>query len=150
MKSIDQVESRPSTTITTGTTVRTTLRKNDRLYDILDGSCNSFHSSLSNADDSKINVWFDDEYTTKSIENKWSFEGPPKNPSIKIRTVRQKPRRVTIFSLPPGTSSSSIMDPTMSFNLPQMNRLPYDKKGINDTTVTYIDWTKKNTLFTED
>jgi hypothetical protein len=42
------------------------------------------------------------------------------------------------------------MDPTMSFNLPQMNRLPYDKKGINDTTVTYIDWTKKNTLFTED
>jgi hypothetical protein len=120
------------------------------LYDILDENSNSSPSLFSNNDDSKRNLWFDDQYITKSVGNKWSFKERPSNPSIKIRTKRKKPNRVTVFLLPPGTSSSPSMDQTINFNLPQMNPLPYGKEEIYDTTVTYVDWTKKKTLFTED
>ncbi len=118
-----------------------------------DETSNSFpnQSVVSNDTDDNKNLWFDDEDTTESFENNLSSRGQSSNTPASKRPVRKKPNRVTIFSLPPNTSTSTFTDSTMIFNFHQTNQRPYYQQGKNDASIRHVYWRpQKETSFLTD
>jgi membrane-bound lytic murein transglycosylase B len=102
------------------------------------GSINQ--SVVSNDTDGHKNLWFDDEDTTESFENNLSSRGQSSNTPASKRPVRNKPNRVTIFSLPSNTSTSTLTDSTLIFNFHRTNQRPYYQQGKIDASIRRVDW----------
>ncbi len=141
IESIDEAQSRSSSVTTTSSFVQSIPRKHYRVYNILDersNSCTSL-SSLSSDAGSRKKLWFDDEYTTKSFENKWPSKGRPTNFPAKYRPKHmKKPNRVTIFSLPPRSSPSTLTDLNMTLESHQMKQISYYKDEDTGVPIKHI------------
>lgn len=67
---------------------------------------------------------------------------PPPTP-IEYRPIRPKPKRVTVISLPPSSSSPSqsiLIEPHIIADYYRMNRAPDYERNINNVHVRHFRW----------
>jgi hypothetical protein len=140
IESTDDAKLRSFNTRTPGSIVHSVPRKNYRVYNISNERSNSFtdQSLLSSDTGSKRNLWFDDEYTTKSFKSKSGLKSQSNHFPVKNHPERKKPNRVTIFSLPPRTSPSSLTNLSMTFDSHHVQHISYYEDDNNGIPIKHI------------
>jgi len=82
----------------------------------------------------------DDKYTNSIFERKPPLRSKRDNSVKEHRTIRVKPKRVTVISLPPSTSQSTLDDPYTISNYHLMTQTADYEQNINNVPVRHVRW----------